>query len=73
MNGFWQTVFNYFPFGLKARLNNLEKRQDELSKSVRYADTCEKMHEALDTRLSGIESMQKEMRGDIKELLRRKE
>jgi len=51
-------------FGLKSRVKDLKD-------SVRYADTCIAMHTALDKRLKNIETMQTEMRNDIKELIKR--
>ncbi len=51
-------------FGLKSRLSRIEN-------DARYEVTCDKIHEAVDTRLKGIENLGKESRNDIKELLRR--
>ena len=49
-------------FGCKSKI-------DSLSKNVRYKDTCNAVHVALEKRLDGIEKMQTEMRDDIKKLL----
>jgi hypothetical protein len=55
--------------GCKSKIDTLEKRMDTLSATVRYKDTSEALHKALNERLAGIEDMQKEMRDDIKQLL----
>ncbi len=57
--------------GFKYRVDNLQKNLENLKSSVRYEDTCEKVHKAIDVRLKNIEVMQTEMRKDIKALLQK--
>ena len=57
--------------GFRGKVNAIEKRVDSLANSVRYADTCKAMHEALNTRLDGIESGMGTIQGDIKKILGR--
>ena len=68
--------------GFKSRLDGLQTEiktlktglQSEiktLKECVRYEDTCTEVHRALNARLLAIETMQKEIRADIKELIRR--
>ena len=65
-------------FGCKSEIKNLKgglKKSDEniteLRKAVRYDKTCDEIHKAVDKRLESIEGMNKEMRDDIKELLKK--
>lgn len=46
-----------------------KSKLDSMAKNMRYKDTCDALHKAIDNRLGGIEDMQKEMRDDIKILL----
>jgi len=57
--------------GFKGKVNNLEKKLDSLSTSVRYIDTCDSRYESVKERLTSIETGQGVMQGDIKEILRR--
>ncbi len=40
-----------------ARLENTEEDVKNLKENVRYKDTCEKMHEAIDQRLDRLETV----------------
>ena len=68
-SGFLGIVLGWF--GFKGRIDALQTDLTTLKGVVRYEDTCEKVHVAVDTRLKSMETMQKEMRDDIKELIRR--
>ena len=43
-------------FGLKTKINNLEKRQDRQDDKVVWRDTCIATHKAIDCTLERIES-----------------
>ena len=58
-------------FGFKTKVQRLEKDMTEIKKDARYTITCIAVHKAVDEKLASMETMQKEMRDDIKELIRR--
>lgn len=51
-------------FGMKGKVEDVDKRVDRLTDAVQFSNVCEATHKAVDTRLQGIED-------GIKELLRR--
>lgn len=70
MNGL-KALIGFFGFGLKGRMNNVEKRQNDFKDSVQFKDVCQALHGGLDTRLDDFSKMQTEIRNDIKKLLAR--
>lgn len=75
-NGLWSSIFAVF--GLKPRVVNLEKNIDTLKSSVRYSDTCDEIHKAIERQLkeiktgqNNIQQEQTGIRGDISTLLER--
>lgn len=58
--------------GFKSKIQALEKDIDEIKKEARYTITCIAVHKAVDDRLLSIETMQREMRDDIKRLIKRR-
>jgi len=59
-------------FGLKYRIAAIKENVEQLSNNVRYKETCEEIIRATDLRLASIEAINKEMREDIKELLKKR-
>lgn len=58
-------------FGLKSRVNHVEKKISDMKEDFRFEVTCDKIHEAIDLRLKTMEGFHKETRNDIKEILKR--
>lgn len=56
--------------GFKARIGNVEKKLCSIEKTVRFEVTCEKITDGIKLQLKDIRDMNKEMRDDIKELLK---
>ena len=50
-------------FGLKSRV-------DRMADTVRYVDTCEAIHTGIEKKLDDHEAMLKEIRSDVKTVLR---
>ena len=58
-------------FGFKSKVEGIEKDFATLKGTVRFTDTCNEISKGLTGQLTDIKVMQKEMRDDIKELIRR--
>ena len=57
--------------GFRREVSKIQQDIREMHKNVRYSVTCEAINNALKERLDGIEDIQKEMRADIKGLLKK--
>ncbi|MCD6476166.1 MAG: hypothetical protein J7K85_07915 [Anaerolineaceae bacterium] len=70
--GFFSSIIGFFLgwWGSKIKIKELEDRVEEISHTVRFADTCDERTEGIKARLENIEKMNEEMRDDIKLLLR---
>ena len=64
------TVLTYL--GMKQRVDRIEKSTDDMKKTIRYVDTCIKIHEAVDRRLESIEGKQDKILDIVMELNARK-
>lgn len=64
------TVLTYL--GMKQRVDRIEKSADDMKKTIRYVDTCLKIHEATDRRLESIESKQDKVLEIVLELKTRR-
>lgn len=56
-------------FGIKGKINDVDKRIDNLAGVVQFASTCDARYESLKGDISSSKDMQKEMRDDIKAIL----
>ena len=63
------TLLSYL--GFKAKIADLDKRMDRLSEHVVYDDTCLARKEGFKTQLQGVIDTQREMRDDIKAILKK--
>ena len=57
-------------FGIKGKIDNVDKRIDKLTGVVMFTNTCDAKHEGLSQRLDRADETQTEMRDDIKEILK---
>ena len=55
--------------GFKSRLDGVDKRIDNLNKTVTFKDTCDAKHEGINDRFDIQTKLLKEQRDDIKKIL----
>lgn len=56
-------------FGLKGKVDSIEKRVDLMVEKVIFKDSCTATHKAVEQRLDDQSNMLKEVRDDIKHIL----
>ena len=57
-------------FGMKGKIENVDKRVDSLTGVVQFKSTCEAVHGGVRDSIASIEKTQTEIRLDIKDILR---
>lgn len=57
-------------FGMKGKIEDVDKRVDKLTGVVQFASTCDAKHEAIEKQFEDSKEMQTEIRDDIKDILR---
>ncbi len=57
-------------FGIKGKIDTVERRVDRLTNVVTFADTCNAKHEAIEKQFVTSNKMQTEIRDDIKDILK---
>jgi len=57
-------------FGIKGKIDNVERRVDRLTDVVIFVDTCKAKHSAIAKQFEYQKEMTTEIRDDIKDILR---
>ena len=57
-------------FGLKTKIDAIEKNVDKIAKCVITVPTCDAKHDGLEVRIDSQDGMLKEIRDDIKTLIK---
>jgi len=57
-------------FGIKGKIEAVDKRVDGLTGVVQFSNTCDAVHTGLNQRLEHSDEMQTEIRDDIKDILK---
>ena len=57
-------------FGIKSKINDVDKRIDRLADVVQYSSTCEAVQESMNKQFKAQKEMTTEIRDDIKHILR---
>lgn len=57
-------------FGIKGKITDVDKRIDNLTGVVMFANTCDAVHKGLNQRLDHADHTQAEIRSDIKDMLK---
>ncbi len=57
-------------FGIKGKVEDVDKRVDRLTNVVAFSDTCDAKHEAIEKQFVASNEMQTEIRDDIKDILK---
>lgn len=57
-------------FGIKGKIDDVDKRIDKLTGVVMFADTCKATHTGINQRLDSADKMQIEIRDNIKDILK---
>ena len=56
-------------FGIKGKIETVDKRIDNLTGVVQFSTVCNAKHEAITKQIADSKEMQTEMRDDIKKIL----
>lgn len=57
-------------FGIKSKIDAVDKRVDRLTDVVAFTDTCDAKHGAISKQFEDSKEMQTEIRDDIKDILK---
>ena len=58
-------------FGVKSKIDSVDKRVNDLTKVVQFEKTCEATHKGVDDKFETIHNLMKETRDGVKELLKK--